>query len=255
MRTAVALVAVVLLAGCSFLGGGPGTPTGQSPDGPPADAAPEFPPGYGEDGVTNASAALDTNTRSLIDAGSFFLEYNGTAISGDETATSFSAQVVNLTEGRAYVISRASGRGSSVQYFAGDRVYIRNDPPGENNTEYGSRNASVEPRDFTGRGLYGPLLRHVEWRNATWIGENQTFLKYDAKSLEQVKPVLGRTVDRANVTDFRATLVVGADGTIYQVAYGATVEREATSDVGVTITTRRVGNTTVDPPSWLDEAR
>lgn len=259
MRTAVALVAVVLLAGCSFLGGGPGTPTGASPNGPdggPGDgSATGLPTGYSESGVTNASAALETNTRSLLDADSFYIEYNGTAISGNQTATSLSARVVNLSQDRAYVISRASRRGSNVQYYAGERVYVQNDPPGENNTEYGSWNVSVEPREFAGRELYGPLLEHVEWGNLTRVGENETLLHYRAQSVEQVKPVLGQSVDRANVTDFRGSLLVGSDGTIHQIAYGATIEREAASDVGVTITTRKVGNTTVEPPTWLDEAR
>lgn len=258
MRTAVALVAVVLLAGCSLLGGGPGTPTGASPngtDGTPDVATMDFPPGYSESGVTNASAALETNTRSLLDAGSFYVEYNGTAISGDRTATSLSARVVNLSQDRAYVISRASGSGSRVQYYAGDRVYVQNDPPGENNTEYDSWNVSVGPRDFAGRELYGPLLEHAEWGNLTMVGENQSLLHYQAQSLEQVEPVLGGSVDRENVTDFRGSLLVGPDGTIHQIAYGATIERETTSDVGVIITTRKVGNTTVEPPTWLDEAR
>lgn len=253
---AAALAVVVLLSGCSFLGGS-GTPTGASPTGTPAGspAADQYPAGYAADGVTNATAALEANTDALLAADSFFLEYNGTAISGDRTASVYSAQVVNLSADRAYVISRAGGRGSSVQYFAGGEVYVRSDPPGENNTRYYSQNASVAPREFTGRGLYGPLLRHVEWGQANRTGENDSLLFYRAESLSRAKPVLGENVDPGNVTDFSATLLVGPDGTVYRVTYGATIERAETSEVGVAITTKQVGNTTVEEPSWLDRAR
>lgn len=256
MRTAVALVAVVLLAGCSFLGGGPGSPTATSPGGGNGPGAAEsgFPPGYGDSGVTNVTAALDANSEQLLSAGSFYLEYNGTAVSGDRTATSNSVQIVNVSQDRAYVITRVSNRGSSVQYYAGDRVYVQNDPPGENNTQYTSREVSVGPENFTGRQLYGPLLEHVEWGNLT-TADNGSLYLYQAQSLERAKPVLGSSVDESNVTDFRGSLLVGSDGTIYRVAYGATVERETASDVGVAITTRKVGNTTVQEPTWLENAR
>lgn len=259
----VALVAVAMLAGCSFLPSGLG-PTDATPSGTaipsngtstPANETDAYPAGYDADAVVDPDAAIDAHARGLLTAESFYLEYNGSAVSDDRTASVYSAQVVNLSTDRAYVVSVVQGAGSTVQYFSGDTVYVQRNPPGENDTSYDSSSASVEPDAFTGRGLYGPLLRYVEWENAGPAGDNGSFVHYRGESLAEVKPVLGEGVDRENVSEFRASLIVGRDGIVRQVVYGATVERTETSEVSVSVTTRQIGNTTVEAPEWLDRAR
>lgn len=251
-RAVVALVTVVLLAGCSFLPFGAGPTATPNESTSPADS---YPAGYDADGVVDADAALDAHAETLLSARSFYLEYNGSAVSGNRTAGVYSAQVVNRSDDRAYVVSVVQGTGSTVQYFSDDRRYVRRNPPGESGPNYDSENASVEPDEFTGRGLYGPLLRNIEWENATRTDENGTQVQYTADSLTAVGPVLGDSVDAGNVSGFQASMVVSRDGVVREVVYGATIEREETSEVGISVTTLQVGNTTVEEPAWLDRAR
>lgn len=255
-RAVVVCVLVVALAGCSSLLGPTQTPTpsptATSSPTPTATPSP-YPPGYGPNGVTAPATALDTHSAELLEAGSFFLSYNGTAFSDNRTVNVYSAQVVNISTDRAYVITNVKGGTSTVQYYTNDSVYIQTNRPGENTT-YSSREARVQPRNFTGRGLYGPLLRYGEWGKAK-SAANGSFILYEATSFSRVKPVFGQSVDARNVTNVSATLVVGPEGIVRSVTYGATIQREQRLEVGVAITTRRVGNTTVQPPSWLEKAR
>lgn len=257
---AVLLLATFLaLSGCSFLGGTPtadGNRTTPSTDGSTGSPAP-YPPDYGDAGVIDADAAIEAHVSSVLARESFVVEYNGTAFTNGSVARIASVRRANLSTDRAYVITRIEGRATTTQYVENGTVYVRRDPPGANNTTYSRRESPFRPREFTGRGLVEPLIRHVEYGEPErFARRGGTFFRYRSSTVTAVKPILGRSVDPTNVTDVRIGIVVGPSGIVRRSAYRATVTRGGeTLRVSVRVDVRGFRSTTVDRPDWFARAR
>lgn len=266
---AVVLLAVLLaLSGCSLLGGSTPTPTptdASTPASPTVSPTPTtdptatpapYPPGYGERGVVDADRAVDAHAASMLDRESFIVEYNGSAFTGDRLATINSLQTVNLSTDRAYVITTVGGRGTTTQYFADGKAYVRDDPPGDNNTDYSSRDSAFQPRDYTGVGLVGPLVRNVDYGAPERVQRRGgTFFRYRSSNVTAVQPILGDNVEPENVTEMEVGIVVGPSGIVHRGAYSATVERgDETLQIRVEVNSLGFRSTTVSPPDWLAKA-
>lgn len=132
------MAALLLTAGCSFLGGG-GTPTAE-PDGPTPTGTPtatatpsptpttEYPAGYGADGVENATAAGIAHTEGLLERDSFIVGINGTVLADDGTESVQQLQSVDLAGGRALVAVNDSERVERTTYLADGTRYTRVTP-------------------------------------------------------------------------------------------------------------------------------
>lgn len=265
----VLLVTVLLvLSGCSFLGasGSPtATPTTNSPSNATASPTPTrtpapYPPGYGESGVVDADEAVRAHTDSVVERESFIVEFNGTALTNDSLATINALQATNLSTERAYTITRVGGRGTTTQYYEDGTVYIRTNPPGENNTEYATSETTFRPRDFTGINQVEPLVRNVEYGQAERIRRRGgTFFRYQSSGVENVsnvQAILGQSVDPENVTDLRVGIVVGPSGIVHRSAYEATIERgDETLQLAIAVNVLGFRSTTVDRPEWFEQAR
>jgi hypothetical protein len=271
-RTApVVLVTVlVVLSGCSFLGGTP-TPAPASPeaspratptDAPTPSATPTttaasagFPAGFGDGGVTDPDEAVDGHVAALEAAGSYLVEFNASADSSNRSVHISTLQAANLTEERAYAITTVADGANRTRYYAHDTVYVREDAPGEEPT-YSSRPQPFEPRNFTGVTTVEPLVRNVEYGNATVRErDGDRIYVYRATGVDDLRPFLGSSYDAANVTSFDAGVAVGEDGVVRRGAYRLTVDR---GDETVTVTVRinflGFGTTNVEEPSWKDRA-
>lgn len=259
---AVVLLAVLLaLSGCSLLGGSTPTPTlteASTPASPTVSPTPTttpapYPPGYGERGVIDADRAIDAHTASMLERKSFIVEYNGSAFTGDQLATINSLQTVNLSTDRAYVITTVGGRGTTTQYFADGKAYVRDDLSGDNNTYYSSRNSAFQPRDYTGTGLVGPLVQNVDYGAPERVQRRGgTFFRYRSSNVTAVQPILGDNVEPENVTEMEVGIVVSPSGIVHRGAYHATVERgDETLQIRVEVNSLGFRSTTVSPPDWL----
>ncbi|WP_255195924.1 DUF7537 family lipoprotein [Halorarius litoreus] len=269
----ILLIALLVLSGCSFLGG-PASPTptdagsvtssptpgaGSTPTTTTRTPAP-YPPGYGESGVVDADRAVQAHTQGVLDRESFIVEFNGTALTNESLASISALQTANLSTERAYVITHVEGRGTTTQFYENGTVYVRTDPPGENNTRYRSQQGAFEPRSFTGVDQVEPLIRNVEYGPPERVrrSDGGAFFRYRASGVENVsdiEPILGQGVDPANVTEFEVGIVVGPDGIVHRSAYRATIRRgDDTLKLAIEVNVLGFESTAVDRPDWLDEA-
>lgn len=272
---ALLVTLLLVLSGCSFLGvpASP-TPTDASTDSPTASPTPSpgptasptpqptrtpapYPPGYGESGVVDADRAVGAHTDSVVERESFIVEFNGTALTNDSVATINALQATNLSTERAYTITRVGGRGTTTQYYEDGTVYVRTDPPGENDTEYSSRSATFRPRDFTGVNQVEPLIRHVEYGPPERVSRRGgTFFRYRSTNVTDVQAILGESVDPENVTDVEVGIVVGPSGVVHRSAYEATVDRgDETLQIAIAVNVLGFRSTTVDRPDWFEQAQ
>lgn len=272
---AVALAALVLTSGCSFLGGGGATPTNTddtTPTGTPTapgtptatptpspTAAPDYPDGYASDGVENATAAVAVHTDSLVTHESFIVSINGTVLAANRTARVQQLQSVDLRRNRTLVAVNDSDSVRTTTYFDNGTRYSEVNPPGENNTRYNSSSATLEPAAFTGSSFVGPALTNVTYGAANVTdGGNGTFYSYRATAVNRSAfPILfGPSVNASNVTDFDAGVVVDEEGIVRRMSYQAAVDRgDETLIVDVRLRTFAIDEVSISEPGWVDEAR
>jgi hypothetical protein len=275
----VLLAALVLTAGCSFLGGGGTTPTsGSTPTASPtatdpATASPtptatptptpapsqSFPAGYSESGVTDAETALSSHVGSLADRRSFIVDIDGSVVTSNGTQALRQLQSVDIADDRALVAVNGTSGVERTSYFGDGKRYLRVDPPGENNTRYNVTNATLDPRGFTGSGFLAPVLTNASYGEAT-VNEtaNGTFYSYSATSVDRsaFRTLLGPSVDPENVTRFDAGIVVDEEGVVRRMGYRAVVDRgDDELVVSVALQTYAIDEVDISPPPWLDEAR
>lgn len=254
-RGGVALVAVlVVLAGCSTLGGwsgGPATdvetvtaapvPTSdQEPVGTPSPTpvpangtADAYPPGIGPGGITDYLTLLGAHWRAL-DGRSFTVVKYG-SYADDEPVD----QRVAVANDTTYLVVED---GSPVQYVDPSGTYDRL----QNGRVIVSRTRLFQYASFWYTGLRylsmnGTRVERVEDGNVTYARLHMT------EASSRVPPA---------VTNYTATAFVRASGWIETVAvsYDRRVDGR-TRHVAARWTYRRVGNTTVTKPDWVDRAR
>ncbi|WP_276261305.1 DUF7537 family lipoprotein [Haloglomus litoreum] len=268
------LAALVLTAGCSFLGGG-GTPTGADTPTPTAsptttdsptptatptpDTSQSFPAGYGESGVTDAETALSNHVDGLAGHQSFIVEINGSVAASNGTRALRQLQSVDIADDRALIAVNGTSGVERTSYFGDGKRYVRLDPPGENNTRYNVTNATLEPRGFTGSGFLAPVLTNASYGEANVTETaNGTFYSYTATSVDRsaFRALLGPSVDPENVTRFDAGIVVDEEGIVRRMGYQAVVDRgDEQVVVRIDLRTYAIDEVDISPPPWLDEAR
>lgn len=263
------VASLVLLAGCS---GGTSSPTptetpGTTGDTPtatdgstdtPAGQTGTYPAGYEEAGVANATTAASTHREALTATDGFAVDYDATVTTPNATTTVTYDQRVET--GSREVVRRTnvtSGdvSGQVVRYYVDDTVYFRSQQPGAETT-YGNQSQRYAVSGFTGIEFVSPALTDVSFGSSEVTTRDGTeVVVYSDATLDATDGLFGEDVDRANVSDFAATLVVGTDGIVRELSYAATVERrDGDRTVEVTVAVSGIGSTTVDEPSWLSQA-
>ena len=280
---ALALTALLLLSGCSFLGAaptGPGAGTATSTTTPPATTSPTnggggsatptdgdttsptvtpepLPGGYGPSGVDNLSVALQSHRTALVDSGSFTISYRATLLTSDGQSAITAVRTTNVTQQRGYEATNISNGPVRERFVDNGTAYVRTDPV--DGDAYYNRSSSVvyDPRRYTATELVRPALENVTYKNAERIERaNRTFFRYRVSRVENLQSLLGSSVNPANVTSFDAAMVVAADGSIQRVGYQATVDRGGEEfTVQVRIDLVQQGGVNLGEPAWLDEAK
>lgn len=264
---AVLVVVLVATAGCSFLGGqatetptATGTPTATATPSPTPTPSYRFPAGYAESGVTDGSAAMSTHRDAITSLDSYTLTYRATINSSDSNLAVRYDQPTDLADERALVATNFSSSdrelGSSTRFYTSNTLYVRSDPPGENNTQYTNRSTDFRASQFTGEQFVRPMLVGVAYGEATIVERSgERLARYESTELTNASAVFGQGVDAENVTSFSATLWVDDSGVVTRIEYSATVddsrgERSVEAVVAVT----DVDETTVERPDWVSRA-
>jgi hypothetical protein len=286
---AVAVVSLVLLAGCGgFLGGGPdGTPTATETE-TEAVTETEMTP-TDENGPAPGTEGLDGAT----------LEESHTAALSDQSfTTSLSFELASERNGtersvfvnRSVAIDRERQRARSVgelvqadgdsltttTYTADDETaeerVLRQD--GETRTDYRSDtepyDGEVQPvneSEVVDRGLLRAIGSDIDW---TYVGtdtvEGETVSRFEASGVENVSGFsaggaatdgdVGSNVSADANDTAEAVVLVDEDGVVRQFEYTLVTEQDGVPvRVSLSVDVTAIGETTVEEPSWLDEAR
>ena len=269
----LAVAAMLLFAGCSFLGGSNATPdagpaTTDTPvdgDGSstatdsPAGQSFSYPAGYDESGVVNATDAAASHRQALVATDGFAVDYDAdvttpnttTQVRYDQRVETSSEEVIRQTN-----VTSGDLQGLVVRYYADDTVYVKSRQPGANGTTYANQSRQYALTSFTGIEFVVPAMEDVSYASSERTTRDGTqVVVYSDASLDRAQGLFGEGVAAENVSDFSATLVVGGDGIVRELTYSATVTSGGVDrQVDVTVTVSGVGETTVDQPDWLAQA-
>ncbi|WP_436927042.1 DUF7537 family lipoprotein [Halosimplex amylolyticum] len=269
----VAVVVLVLLAGCSAVTTSP-QPETVTPAPVPTDDA--LPPGVGPGGVTDPAVLAGAHA-AVLDGASYTLIANRTVRYPNGSLRSALGVHLELSASRDYHASAAvRGPDAAVfigepptraEYWANDETYLRRQVIG-NRTVY-SRYATTDEYVGTWRFWLGTValdigpetdLRRTVESFHTGVAERPTdrddrrthLVGTDVRAMDFVDDQSGvRSIENATLHAF-----VTDSGLVdaYQVEYTATLEDGTTVRVKRTVRFRAVGNTTVERPQWYDEA-
>jgi len=253
---AIAAVMSVLLAGCGGLGAGgvdtpESTPTetvpaSPSPTPPPtATPDPQYPAGWSEAGVQNATVAIDSHYRAVIAGPSATVTYRSQARVANGTGNSTALEMTyNTGDQRLY----ASLDGKSTQrevYFADGML-----------TQWSVQNESVAARSnprFTQvvqsidrRVLLSQLLTYRLEHNRTVDRNGTTVFVYD------VAGVYDNTVSNTYgaAESGSGYVTVTSNGRVLELETRVTYVR---GNVTYTYAHTQLGRTTVETPAWARE--
>ncbi|PSP56753.1 hypothetical protein BRC82_01370 [Halobacteriales archaeon QS_1_67_19] len=250
-RTALLMVAVgclVALAGCSGAISDVGDTT--TDDATTDDV--EYPAGVSEND-TNVSALTAAHDRQLENR-SFTLEVNSTvnASTGNQTITMTAA----VGPDRDQVLVNGSARNQQVSAYMTDEKRYTRLTVGDREPQY-----RVTERTPDQMQLFSGSFAGTTYLDR--FAAEANFTPTDVRTVDGTTLIVleadgsnATDTERANVTDYEATLLVDEDG----VVHSATVDVSAARD-GQQIRTRfsmnvsAIGETTVEEPDWLDEAK
>jgi hypothetical protein len=234
--SALCLVFLVALAGCTGGGGDP-TTTPSTPTPIDGDAPP---------GVT----ATDIDTDTLVSAHLDALDNRSYTITVEQSSGGNSISVTSRAEaGRLPALIDVEGQGAIQEvYVTTNASYELRQGGGEQTIRRTQENASTIP---TGERYVRQVLADG---NLSYTGT----VERDGRTLHRLRaglPDLNRQIEDGRATWFEAELLVDESGLVHSLSYRLTVERDGTeSDLRIEMDLTDIGATTVDEPSWIDDA-
>ena len=256
----IAVVAVVLLAGCSMLLGGDGATPAPSatPEATPTDTPTpvpleerEYPGGYGPDGVENAATAAGTHLEAMTGYDSYRFRFDVRVSSGNGTEDAFVYLTsVDQENGRALEL-RDDGEVTRYQYYEDDRVYVRV-VSGDEET-YNATDQQFGRARLAGNQFLDPLLEYVEYGEAEPVStDNGTVYRYTSERVTDPATILPSNTSEAEIESFEVELLVHEDGYIRGAKY--VVVTEDGSGLEAVAVVDSIDEETVTRPDWYDEA-
>ncbi|WP_232686065.1 DUF7537 family lipoprotein [Halobacterium zhouii] len=249
---AVAVAALLLFAGCN---GGTATTTPENPmTTTPADGEPIY------ETPLDASAVADAHVEALRDAGTYTMQSNATQSRASQNTTIETSTLVRGDLSSGAVFTHSESRQGTVEAFAfgngtayrrlamGDQIrYMQAGQRTGNATQYARSSVQtfVTLFNFTYAG--------------TQSADGSTVHVYEASGVEGLNTSAQAFAGRLNesmVENANATLHVRDDGVVTQANYNLTVSVGGqTQTLTATQQYTKLGETTVSPPEWIDEAR
>jgi hypothetical protein len=255
---AVAVVALLLFAGCNGGSGPASTPddpmTTAAPGGEtPADADPIY------ETPLDVSSVADAHVEALNEGGTFTMVSNATQSSSEQNTTAETSTVVRGDLSSGAVFTRTESRQQNVEGYAfangtayqrftmGDDVqYIQADERVGNASQYAR--SSVE----TFVGLFN--FTH----SGTQSSDGATVHVYEAAGVENLNtsaPAF-RGVNESMVESADATLHIREDGVVTLASYDITVSAQGQEQTVTAVQKYTdIGETDVSPPEWIGEAQ
>jgi hypothetical protein len=245
----LAVVALVVLAGCS--GGG-----GLAGDGGAGSG--ENVPSVGEQQWADDEQRVDFETLRSVHADALSNEsaYEFTSSQTSETGTSSESTIaVDLDADRVLlttVASQGDGEQRRDTYVSGETVYSRSGSDGE--FTYNVQNASGEDRQqfVAEQSAVGPTGGVADALEFEYVGVEDGQYRFEADSIASSEET---SFDADNVVEASGTLVVDESGYVAEFSISLTIETgEGEESASVSYETSGVGETTVEEPSWTGEA-
>ncbi|WP_336037764.1 DUF7537 family lipoprotein [Halobacterium yunchengense] len=264
---AVAVVALLLVAGCSTGGDGSATTTApEATTAAPGDATTTASGGDGGDGgdgsavyetPLDAATVADNHEAVLREAGTFTLESTSNQTQGEQSFGVTSSVAADLSSGAYLSTQDAQGRTVETYGYGNGTAYQRL-TLSENETQYAvpqqttntSQLASGQIQQF----VNGFSFEHV---GAETVDGEETDV-YEADGFGDLNRSAPGFEDfsEENVSSVTARLYITEDGLVKQFSYELTAQTE-TGEATIRLDQRYVdvGSTDVAEPDWLDEAR
>lgn len=213
-------------------------------------------------GVDDASAAeLDASTaaaeheQALETAGSYTYTVEASAtLDGQSAGTSTITAAVDIEADRARVESE-SLLGPVTAYVENGSVYQR---IGTEEPRYQTADSDVEAAEVVSSDVAAVVSNHTFAPNGTASVNGERVRTYEANSTGENATLRQDLGDGIVVETVEASLSVNDDGVVVRQQVVAAVSIEGEQSVGTytrTVTYTDVGSTTVERPSWLDDAR
>jgi hypothetical protein len=244
----VAVVALLLVSGCSALDLG-------------GSAEPDSSDGLNSDGPTyeaplNDVTVAENHEAVIADAGSFTLVSDTSQSRGERTQTLNTTVAVNYDTGELLSTQQAGpqtittyvlANGSAYQRFESSRgTQYRQPQRAANASLYASGRIEALANAFT--------FSHVGTESVEGT-ETDVYEASGAEDLNESARAF-QSIDADNVTSLEARLYITEDGLVKRFEYELLLDSAGTeAGVDVTHTYTRLGETTVEEPSWLDDAR
>lgn len=254
----VAVVALLVFAGCSAGGGGGDATTTQTgPNGTTTqgDAGDVSDPVYETplDGQTVAE-----NHKSVIaDANTFTLVSTSNQSQGNQTASSESTLKAVYDSGEYSSVQQSRGR-TVEQYVFGNGTAYQRFELSTGDVRYSVPQRTANASTLAG-GQIGTFVDAFEYEfvgTETVDGaETQVYEASGVSDLNTSAPAFSQ-LDTENVSSVGAHLYITEDGLVKQFGYDLDLTtRGQEASVSVTQRFTNLGETTVEPPAWIGEAR
>lgn len=243
---AVALVAVVLLAGCSAI-------VGDDPSGPDSPDEFEYADGYDADGVTNDSAAIRSYQHALTNRSSFTTVYDQN-VTGQETNLSYEVRYeVDVDREQAYHrVEAPSLEFEREEYYGDDTKYTRLVNAGDEQTT--SSDVAFTPGNFTGIDAVERMLSNdTDFETSVEERDGTPVVVYETEGPANAATMFDLVEE--NVTSFSASFAVDSEGVVRTASYDLEYTSEGGEELTITLDfeVRDIDATTVDRPGWVDD--
>ncbi|MFC3477019.1 DUF7537 family lipoprotein [Halobacterium litoreum] len=237
----LAVAALLLVAGCTALGGSGG---GDATD---ANSDPLY------ETPLDTDAVVDAHVDAVRDAGTFTFETNNSYGESPSQVLVFRG---DLDTGAVYVTSRSGDSPFQMYRFGNGTAYERRVDDGEVFYD-DAANAVDGASNWVGEGVRVPLDLFDFAYVGTTTADGETVHVYEAEGPSSLAPSDGwLSRDDVTVESARATLEIGESGVVKRASYAFTVDDTGgTTSVSVTRTYSNLGETDLSPPAWIPTAR
>lgn len=250
----IAVVALVVLAGCSAGGGGgDGTTTQAAPNGTTAsdagDAIYQMP--------LNGTTVAENHEAVVAEAGTFTLVSTSNQSQGNQSVSSESTLRADYDSGAYSSTQKTRGRTVEQFVFANGSAYQRFELS-SGDVRYMVPQQTANASQIAG----GQIASFVDAFDYEYVGtesvEGTQAHVYEASGVEDLNTSAQgfSGLDTENVSDVGSTLYITEDGLVTQFGYHLSLDTgDQQASIAITQQYTNLGDTTVEPPAWIGEAR
>ena len=247
----VAVAALVALAGCSAVPGLDGT----SPESPNTENLEDYPSGFSADGVTDAEAATSAHKSAVLEESSWTATYQTSVAAEGQSQDIEDIRYVDHTESLELNIVNTPFGTQSV-YKVDEEGWQKQEAMNQTAYSYGA--VGYNSTDAVHTPMLTSFLTNVEYEQSDVTEEDgETHITYQATGLTDGSELAPQGENASELEDVSASLTVTEEGAITNYEFGATAitENQPDTTLSIDLEFTDLGETSVEDPSWLDEAK